>query len=242
MRIPRIFTTQQLSSHSRLLLESGPSHHLVKVLRLGRCDTLILFDGHGGEYTADIVAVDKNQVEVHTDERRDVACESLLCVHLGIAISRSDRMDWVVQKSTELGVGEITPLLTRRTGIKLAGDRADKKLRHWRQIAVSACEQCGRDRVPVLHPPKALEEWLKTTKADKKFVLHPQATHDSKNSDGSPTSVALLAGPEGGLDKEEIAQAETTGYLSLKLGPRILRTETAPLVAITVVQGWWGDI
>ncbi len=151
-------------------------------------------------------------------------------------------MDWVVQKSTELGVGAITPLFTEHTGVKLAGARSEKKARHWRQVAISACEQCGRNRLPAVHAPQKLEDWLASTLADRKFVLHHRAESVSNPGDAAPASIALLVGPEGGLSEEEIFSAERAGYSSLRLGPRVLRTETAPLSALAILQARWGDM
>ena len=150
-------------------------------------------------------------------------------------------MDWIVQKSTELGVRSITPLATEHTGVKLAADRADKKQQHWQKIAVSACEQSGRNRLPTLYPMQALSLWLESTVAEKKFVLHHRAASNA-GVDDTPSTLALLVGPEGGLSEQEIEAAEQAGYASMSLGPRVLRTETAPLAAIAILQAHWGDM
>lgn len=242
MRIPRIYTGQELRADSTFDLEPGPSQHLSRALRMQVGDSLILFDGRGGEYPATLSALGKKQVSVTTGAHNTREAESPLSVHLGIAISRGDRMDWVVQKATELGVTEITPLLTERTEVKLKGDRAEKKVNHWRQIAASACEQSGRNRVPRLAPLTPLPSWLSTTEAERRLVLHHRAINENHPGHAIPTSVALLIGPEGGLSDQEIQQAEAVGYRSLQLGPRILRTETAPLAAIALLQSRWGDI
>lgn len=241
MRIPRIFTGQVLQAESTFDLEPGPSQHLSRALRMQVGDSLILFDGRGGEYPATLSAVGKKQVRVATGALDSREVESPLSIHLGVAISRGDRMDWVVQKATELGVTAITPLLTERTEVKLKGDRAEKKINHWQQVATSACEQSGRNRIPQLAPLTLLQSWLGTTAADRKLVLHHRAINQT-HSETIPTSVALLIGPEGGLSDEEIQLAETAGYQSLQLGPRILRTETAPLAAVTLLQSRWGDM
>ena len=150
-------------------------------------------------------------------------------------------MDWVVQKATELGAYSLTPLFTERTEVKLAGERADKKIRHWQQVATSACEQCGRNRLPVINSLQPLHSWLMATEAERKFVLHHRSD-TATTASNKPTSVALLVGPEGGLSAEEINAAEQAGYQSLRLGPRVLRTETAPLAAIAILQARWGDM
>jgi len=241
MRIPRIHTTQPLCGNSRVVLEPEPSHHLARVLRLSVGDRLIVFDGRGGEYPGEIAAIDKRHVSIITGQHRSRDNESPLRIHLGIAISRGERMDWIVQKSTELGVAAITPLVTEHTGVKLAGERAGKKTQHWQQIAISACEQCDRNCPPEVHALQSLEHWLAHTRADRRFVLHHRAG-DIDVARGVPASVALLVGPEGGLSEKEIALAERNGYAALRLGPRVLRTETAPLAAVAILQGWWGDL
>jgi 16S rRNA (uracil1498-N3)-methyltransferase len=241
MRNPRIYTGLALQADSHFDLEPGPSQHLARSLRMQVGDSLVLFDGRGGEYPTTISAVDKKRVSVTTGEHRAREVESPLAIHLGIAISRGDRMDWVVQKATELGVNTITPLLTERTEVKLKGERAEKKIAHWRQIAISACEQCGRNRIPDLAPLAALANWLPTTGADRKLVLHHRAINTGA-PDVSPSSIALLVGPEGGLSEAEIALAEVASFESMQLGPRVLRTETAPLAAIALLQAKWGDM
>ncbi len=241
MRIPRIHTGQVLQADSTFVLEPGPSQHLARALRMQVGDSLILFDGRGGQYPATISALSKKLVTVATAAYDSHEAESPLAVHLGIAISRGDRMDWVVQKATELGVTQITPLTTERTEVKLKGERADKKVAHWQQIATSACEQCGRNRIPLIEPLTGISSWLDNTVAEVKLVLHHR-TLNADTPEVTPSSLALLIGPEGGLSETEIAVSEAQGYQSLRLGPRVLRTETAPLAAITLLQARWGDM
>ena len=240
VRNTRIYTSQQLHSNTLFVLEPEPSRHLARVLRLGVGDSFTLFDGRGGEYLAAITSVSKKNIQVLTGELLQRECESPLNIHLGIAISRGERMDWIVQKSTELGISSLTPLSTEHTGVKLADERADKKILHWQQIAISACEQCGRNRPPIIHALQALQPWLETTTADRKYVLHHRA--GSTGSGSAPASIALLVGPEGGLSESEISAAMLAGYTAMRLGPRVLRTETAPLAAIAILQGCWGDM
>ncbi|HEY6130782.1 MAG TPA: 16S rRNA (uracil(1498)-N(3))-methyltransferase [Halioglobus sp.] len=241
MRIPRIYTTQQLHSNTVVVLEPDPSRHVALVLRLRVGDSVTLFDGSGGEYPGEITAVDKRNVHVKTGAHLRRECESSLHIHLGIAVSRGERMDWIVQKATELGITALTPLSTEHTGVKLTGERADKKMQHWQQIAICACEQSGRNRLPILHSLQALDRWLDSTVAERRFVLHHRA--DILDETGTPpASIALLVGPEGGLSESEIEAAERAGYTALRLGPRVLRTETAPLAAIAILQAYWGDM
>ncbi|MEQ9464191.1 MAG: 16S rRNA (uracil(1498)-N(3))-methyltransferase [Haliea sp.] len=241
MRIPRIFTEQALAVGAELALEPGPSQHLARALRMGQGDALRLFDGSACEYQARIVAADKRQVVVTVLESIPGVAESPLRLHLGIGISRGERMDWVVQKATELGVAAISPLYTERTEVRLRGEREGRKQLHWRQVAISACEQCGRSVLPVVHEPAALAPWLQGADGERRFVLHHRATTAPRGTE-LPASINLLVGPEGGLSEAEIAAAEAAGFESLALGPRILRTETAPLAALAILQARWGDM
>ena len=241
MRIPRIFTAQPLQANSTVALEAGPSQHLARALRMKQGDALVLFNGGGGQYPATISALERKCVVVTTADFDPVECESGLRLQLGIALSRGERMDWIVQKATELGVNSIAPLVSERTAVKLEGEREHKKLRHWQQIASSACEQCGRNRLPEILAPQALARWLPAVAADLKLVLEPTAGNNARGT-AKPASVALLVGPEGGLSAAEIDAARQAGFSALQLGPRVLRTETAPLAAIAVLQARWGDM
>lgn len=240
MRIPRIFTAQALVPNSSLVLAEAQSHYLSKVLRMQAGRELILFNGEGGEYSAEISAVHKKHVDVSVKDFSPENRQSHLQLELAIGVSRGERMDWVLQKATELGVTKITPLMTDRTEVKLGGERADKKMEHWQQILISACEQCQRNLLPELSEPRNFSEWIDECNAELKFVLHHR---DNKGlpQNKSTQSVALLIGPEGGLDDDEIAQAIAQKFSPLTLGPRVLRTETAPVAAISLVQYLWGD-
>ena len=241
MRVPRIHTGQVLQSGSVIELEPGAAQHLARALRMSAGDRVVLFDGNGGEYPSVLEHAERKRVEVRVGERRNGVEASPLAIQLGIAISRGERMDWVMQKATELGASELTPLFTERTEVKLEGERSQKKLRHWRQVAISACEQCGRNDVPGINPPADLQDWLASTRAERRYVLHHRAS-GRPAADTAPASIALLVGPEGGLGTMEIAAAEQAGFEALALGPRVLRTETAPLAAIAILQSLWGDM
>ena len=241
MREIRVYTNQPLSSGGEITLETQASRHLATVLRLKPGTPVTLFNGQGGEYSASLVSCGK-QVRAAVHDFVDSERESPLNIYLGIGLSRGDRMDMVIQKATELGVTAITPLYTERTEVKLKGDRTEKKLRHWQQIAASACEQCYRNCLPEISAPVSLSEWIEQIEAEKKLVLHHRSQQTlSQLQEQQPASVALLIGPEGGLDEQEINLAEKEGFSGLKLGPRVLRTETAPLTAISVLQTLWGD-
>lgn len=238
MRLSRFFVDIPLSLGNHFLPEAQ-AHYVGRVLRLAQGDAVQLFDGSGFEYLGQIAACTKKQVEVALTERFAGLPESSLKLWLGQGLSRGERMDWAIQKATELGVSAITPLFTERCEVRLNDERADKRLAHWRQIAISACEQCGRSVVPEIHQPQSLEDWLAQVEADLKLVLHPVAEPLERHA--RPSSLAFLIGPEGGLSEQEVAQAQGAGFLSARLGPRVLRTETAPVVALTVAQHLWGD-
>lgn len=241
MRIPRIYTTQNLQENAELELEERAAHYLLKVLRMDAGRELVLFDGQGGEFPSVITDKTKSRVVVRTGIKQDINRESPLNTHLGIGISRGERMDWVLQKAAELGVTAITPVFSERTEVKLSGERLDKRLQHWLNILISACEQCQRNTLPVLHSPCQLGEFLATNSAEQRFVLH----HRAETRLGElprPSSVSLLIGPEGGLSEDEIALASQYNFSPLKLGERVLRTETAPIAALAVIQHLWGDL
>ncbi len=238
MRLSRFFIDAPLALGQHELPEAQ-AHYLGRVLRLGTGAAVQLFDGSGYEYLGQLVEVGKKSVRVELHERVEGQAESPLRVHLGQGLSRGERMDWAIQKATELGVAEITPLFSERCEVRLKDERADKRLAHWRQVAISACEQCGRSRLPSIHTPLPLSQWLEQTPADLKLVLHPFA--EPLSSHAKPTSLAFLIGPEGGLDDDEVASASRAGFHPARLGPRVLRTETAPVVALTVAQQLWGD-
>lgn len=240
MRIPRIYTEQNLLSGDTLQLEEAASHHLSKVLRMQPGRELILFNGAGGEFAATIHEVSKKHVLVSIAEHSVDNRESPLELELAIGISRGERFEWVLQKATELGVTKITPLITERTEVKVSGDRQEKMHERWQQIIISACEQCQRNLLPELSTAVQISDWLPQVTSDLQFVLHHR---DSQRlpADQTPTSVTLLIGPEGGLSDREIAHALEQDFNALTLGPRVLRTETAPVAAISLVQYLWGD-
>jgi len=242
VRCPRIYSPQPLSPNAPIALAAEASHHLAKVLRMQVGEALILFNGDGSEYPATIAAIDKRNVHVAVERVVADSRESPLQLQLGIAISKGERMDWIVQKATELGVAKITPLYSERVEVRLQGERAEKKLAHWRGIAIAACEQCGRNRLPQIDELQNLDAWLAATTADAKFVLHHRSAIALDTAMTAPRSVALLIGPEGGLADYEIAAAEAKNFAPLQLGPRVLRTETAPLAAIGILQFLWGDL
>lgn len=244
MRRPRFFTRQQLHSSATITLEADPSRHIARTLRMEPGDVLYVFDGEGREAEARIADARRDAVTVALGEVERIDRESPLAITLAVAVSRGDRMDTVVQKATELGVSHLWPLLSERTGVRLDEKRWQRKLSHWQGVAISACEQCGRNTLPTIEPPAPLGHVLtrRSTPDDAslKLVLHP--TGDSPSLPTACTSLVLLVGPEGGFSESEVHAAINADYQPLQLGPRILRTETAPLAAIAVAQARWGDL
>jgi len=242
MRVPRIYEPGPLSSHALLDLSEDGANHIGRVLRMQAGQELVLFDGRGGQYPATIQAVGKKQVTVQLAELDPVEVESPLAIHFGQVISRGDKMEFTIQKSVELGVTVITPLFSERCGVKLSGERLDKKLEQWQKIAISACEQCGRNRIPEIRPALELAAWLAEPTAELKLNLHPRAPYSINTLPEPSHGIRLLIGPEGGLSAAEIEQAREHGFADMLLGPRVLRTETAGLTAITALQCRFGDL
>ncbi|WP_017938574.1 16S rRNA (uracil(1498)-N(3))-methyltransferase [Zestomonas thermotolerans] len=238
MRLSRFFVDSSLSLGQHELPEAQ-AHYIGRVLRLAAGAAVQLFDGTGQEFRGELLEVGKKSVRVELREQFAGLAESPLRIHLGQGLSRGERMDWAIQKATELGVAEITPIVSERCEVRLKDERADKRLAHWRQVAVSACEQCGRSVLPLIHPPLLLEDWLERVEAELKLVLHPVAEPLERHA--RPASLAFLIGPEGGLADAEVEQAKGRGFQAARLGPRVLRTETAPVVALSVAQQLWGD-
>jgi 16S rRNA (uracil1498-N3)-methyltransferase len=242
MRRTRLYFGGPIVLGHKVMLDADASGHLLRVLRLKQGDGLKVFDGKGNEFLAEIVAVEKKNAVILPTERIDALPESPLFIHLGQSISRGDKMDYSLQKSVELGVQKITPLMTERGGVKLAKDRMEKKILHWQKVIVSAAEQCGRSFLPTLMPVQFLSSWLETSEEKLRFVLAPSATGRLKNVTYNDEQIALLIGPEGGLSDQEIALAKQHAFQPLQLGPRILRTETAAPTAIAALQCLWGDL
>jgi 16S rRNA (uracil1498-N3)-methyltransferase len=240
MRAPRLFVEAALAPGAGVELRDEALHYARNVLRLEAGAPLLLFNGGGGEFAARVIAVDKRALRLEVERATGAERDAALPVHLGIGLARGERMDWVVQKCTELGVATITPLTLARCNAKLDPSRGDNRLRHWRQVAISACEQCGRNRLPLLEEPVSLDCWLDRRPEAHGLVLH---TTDSGALAGgaAPPAVRLLVGPEGGLEPQEFARAVAAGFTPWSLGPRVLRTETAPVAALAILQYVWGD-
>ncbi|BDA62160.1 16S rRNA (uracil(1498)-N(3))-methyltransferase [Shewanella xiamenensis] len=242
MRVPRIYQPQPLAVNQQLNLDEDGAAHIGKVLRMGSGEQISLFNGDGNDYLAEIVDAGKKSVTVKVLSCEANPSESPLNLHLGQVISRGDRMEFTIQKSVELGVNTITPLFSDRCGVKLTGERLEKKIQQWQKIVISACEQSGRSQVPIVRPAMELQQWCSEPTSALKLNLHPRAAHGINGLDLSHTRVRLLIGPEGGLSAEEIAMTETYQFTDVLLGPRVLRTETASLTAITALQLRFGDL
>lgn len=243
MPISRIFQPVPLSVGAEISLNESASHHLGRVLRASLRDEIVLFNGHGGEYRAVITRIDKKAVTVEVGEFNAREAESPLELYLVQGISRGEKMDYTIQKAVELGVKKIIPVFTERCNVKLDAERREKRVQQWQSIVISACEQSGRNCVPEVMVPQKLEHWLVSPDIDCGFVLSPHVT--TKLSDSTlpkQARVALLIGPEGGLSDAEMAMVAEKYFLPLNLGPRILRTETAALAAISTLQCYFGDM
>ena len=238
----RFYTEQSLSPGQKVILEETSSHHLLRVLRLKPGESLLLFNGNGKEYRAILEEAGKKQATVLVQDSRQPDRESKLHITLGQGVSRGERMDFVLQKSVELGVGSITPLWTKRSQVQLSGKRLEKRLNHWRGVIRSACEQSGRVYLAKLHSAAKLPDWYSVNrKQSLQLVLDPAAS--LQLSDLTPArEIRILIGPEGGLQSDEISMAEASGFKRIRLGPRILRTETAALATVAAIQALWGDL
>jgi 16S rRNA (uracil1498-N3)-methyltransferase len=216
--------------------------HLVRVLRLGPGDRMHLFNGDGHDYEAELESAGKREARARVLARSAVGSESPLAITLAQGIARGEKMDLILQKATELGVARIAPVVTERTEVRLDAERADKRGAHWRGVLASACEQSGRARLPQLLPPRALADFLAAETSTLKLVLDPSASMTLAQIELAPqASICLLVGPEGGLSDRDLAAARAVGFAGLRLGPRILRTETAALAAISGLNALYGD-
>lgn len=242
MRIPRIFVDLELTVDSVVNLPKEPANHLANVLRLKVGHPVVLFNGDGNEYSAELQDITRKQASALVLARLGINVESPLSLHLMQGVSKGERMDLVMQKSAELGVTEITPVITERCPVKLNQERWEKKLQHWEKVLISACEQCGRNKLPTLNAPVNFMEAINQSTNQLRLILHPQAEQRIANFTPPGDGVRLLIGPEGGLSDPELYQAVEFGYHKILMGPRVLRTETAAIAAISLLQAQFGDI
>ena len=244
MRTTRIHVEQPLALGAELALPAQAAEHVARVLRMNAGDALTVFNGDGFDYTTTLTSVGKRDVMVHVDGREAIANESPLRLTLAQAVARGEKMDLIVQKATELGVSRIVPLFTERSEVKLDAARAEKRLQHWRGVVASACEQSGRVRVPEVLPAVSLQAWLESLADDgaQRLALLPEGTLRARDIGFSAAGGWLVVGPEGGLGERDVSMLQEARFQGLRLGPRILRTETAGLAALAALQALHGDL
>jgi len=243
VRVPRIFHDGIYAAGDNIQLSPDASHHVINVLHMKPGQSIILFNGGGGYFDCTIQSVvRKHNVDVeigqhHTDDKTPT-------LHLTLAqgVARGQRMDYTLQKAVELGVTGIVPVLCEHGTVKLAGERQDKRLEHWRKLIINACEQCGVNRIPSLQSPQNLDDWVGKQCTGLKIILHPESERSLSHLRQPDRNIVLLVGPEGGFSDREVRLALANGYQAVRFGPRVLRTETAAVVAITACQVLWGDI
>lgn len=242
MRLPHIYLDKILRKDAIYELTNDSAHHVITVLRMRKGQQLILFNGQDGQFTVEIVSAEKNHVEVQVGEYSSINQESALNITLVQGISRGQRIDYAIQKSVEIGVACIVPVITEFCTVHLNNERMLKKYHHWEKIIVGACEQSGRNKIPLLEEVQNIEDWVSRDTNKLKLILHPESGLPLSKLDSPAEQLTLLVGSEGGFSQREYELAQKYGYQGLKLGPRILRTETAALAAISACQTLWGDI
>ena len=249
MRLTRVYVDAPVAAGKRVVVEGSAANHIARVLRLRSGDSLTVFDGSGGEFGARIEEFRKEAVVVAVEEHRPLDRESPLPLTLVQGISRGERMDWIIQKATELGASRIVPVFTKRSVVRLDGKQAERKLQHWRAITVAACEQCGRNRIPDLAAPLDFFDMLTGDSAGHpdstgatRLLLSPTGDLRIDDLQDVGKGITVLIGPEGGLDDIEQEAAVTAGFKAVRLGPRVLRTETAAIAALTIIQRYFGDL
>ncbi len=240
MFIPRIYYPHPLHPGENVSLEKETAHYVTTVIRLKNEELVILFNGEGGEYVAKLF-IERKRAMASIISFNDVNKESSLEIHLGQGLARGDRMDIVVQKATELGVKSITPLFTKQSNVKLSEERADKRLLHWQKIAISACEQSGRTHIPTIHEPVNVAHWVEQQFTGTSILLDTTCQSPLKDLN-APKAIRLAIGPESGWEEHETAFMLSHDFTPATLGPRILRTETASIATISILQGLFGDL
>lgn len=241
--MPRFYLPDILAPDTLITLPDASAHHAARVLRLSVGDAVTLFNGRGGEWAGHIHHIGKRAVDVHVAAWQDVERETPLRITLVQGISSGERMDYTLQKAVELGVHAVQPVACVRSVVKLSGERADKRRNHWQNLVIAACEQCGRNRVPEVADIAALPAWLaQPATASLKLMFAPDAQHTLHALPRPGGDVTVLAGPEGGFAADEYSAALTAGFVPIRLGPRVLRTETAALAALSAMQTLWGDL
>ena len=243
MRLNRILIPGPLAADTVVALPDNGAYHVTRVLRLRPGAAIAVFDGTGNEFRAELVHIDGDAASARIGAQVAGTAESPLKITLVQGISRSERMDWALQKATELGVQTIAPVATARSVVRLDDKQSAKKQTHWHNIVIAACEQCGRNVVPCVQAPVTLTQHLQAQRKEgMRLVLSPTGPSSLAGLTSMSTKVELLIGPEGGLDDDEIERAQSAGFVPVRLGPRVLRTETAAVTALSVLQAMWGDL
>jgi len=242
----RFYHSKAITINESIVMDDFSAHHALKVMRLKSDDKLILFNGDGSDYEGQVININKRKVEVLINSKKNINNESDLKVTLLQAITSNEKMDWIIQKTTELGINEIQPILCDRSIVKIKNDKIEKRLLHWHQVSIAACEQCGRAKIPKINKPENITKYLEkisTTNNSLKIILSPTATKslDEINCN-SDKNIKVLIGPEGDFTKQELELAIKKDFLPVKIGPRILRTETAPISILSILQYKYGDI
>jgi len=241
MRISRLFLDTPLAEQKTLNLEGERLNYLANVLRLKVGTALTIFNGQGGEYAATISEINKRSANIEIGQFSETNLESPLNITLAQGISRGERMDFTLQKATELGVNRIIPLFTERCTVNLKAERLKKRLQHWQGVVQSACEQSGRNQIPFIESAQDFATFLEQKTDQYQILLDPVSSQTLNSISTAPSSITILIGPEGGFSNKEREQAYAKNYQGIQLGPRILRTETAAIATISAIQALWGD-
>ena len=242
MRISRFYIDTPQSVDAEIKLPQELVHYINNVLRLKQNTPIVLFNGDGNEYPADLVSISKRQAEVIVSSQIGISTESNLHLHLAQGISKGDRMDIAIQKAVEIGVSEITPVITELCNVKLDAQRWEKKYQSWLKLVISACEQCQRNILPILNPPTPLQSWFSHSKGLQKLILTPGASTYLSSLPKPEKGFSILVGPEGGLSKQEVYTAKELNFIPVNIGPRVLRTETAAAASLAILQAQHGDM
>ena len=239
MRLSRVYLPQKLSPGATVSLNRDSAHYLGRVLRLKPGDQVNLFNSEDGEFSGELIEIGKQQGLVHVTVQVENEADPKLSIHLGLGLSRGERMDYAVQKSTELGVTSITPLVTDYCEVRLGKERQLNRQAHWQRVAISACEQCGRSKIPAVNLPQSLQHWLSNHPRGILLDVHADSQLAGQQIEDS---INVVVGPEGGFSERELAVAQDCAYRIIRLGPRILRTETAPVAILSLLQFLYGDL
>jgi len=244
--VNRFYHSEPISINEIIVMDDFAAHHALKVMRLKNNDKLILFNGDGTDYTGQVISIIKRQVQVSIKSKKNIGSESNIRVILLQALTSNEKMDLIIQKTTELGISEIQPIVCERSIVKIKNEKIEKKLLHWRQVSIAACEQCGRAEIPTIHKPINIIKYLeKLAEYDKgtKIILSPKASKSLENTiPNIKQDIKVLIGPEGDFTKQELDYSIQKGFLPIKIGPRILRTETASICILSILQYKYGDI